>query len=447
MFKKLLSLFVGVLLVVSVLITALVATGNQGLIGLDTLFNNNPNQNNTDNDNPNNPGNNTGNNPDKEPSKGPKLTCFDFIDQSLQADGYTYLQDAYWGRGNNNLFVFDLSRLWFSFYDYRGISVVPEDWYKSDYYTHALWRYSHDLKEVHYDPIDETTSAIPLLNLDETRLSDPSGNFYEFIPWMNYYVDKFAQAGCPIEDLSETTLVGQYKTKLSKMTAEDVESVFDRKSTDGVIRYFADVHKPGNVEDHPRYREVNTIEEYNSMHMNHDWEQMYYFIATYKDFSNRTYDKPYGEVQAAALKHFVKDVLFEYTVWNKEVKNTPTLGAYFIIIDNPNSEFKHLFKNSKGENFTRNIMTYSMPFEADLIHANVDDIESKFITPYSPGNIWRQVKLFAENILLVNEDITFAEDFATYYTRPFNPDWQLRLGLKEFFDEKYNYTVDNIKYR
>jgi hypothetical protein len=444
MFKKLLSLFVGVLLVVSVLITALVATGNHSLLGLDSLFNNIPNQNNTDNDNStDNPGNNTGTNPDKEPSKGPKLTCYDFIDQSLQADGFTYLNGANWSRGPKNQFVFDLSKLWFSFLDYRNAHVVPENWHTEDYYRFVYQRYVHDKKELHFMPRSENT---PNNNLGTTaRLSEPNNMFYEFIPWMNYYVDKFAQSGCSIEDLSEETLLGSYKSTLSKATAEDVESVFDRKSTDGVIRYFADVHKLGNIEDHPRYREIKTLEEYDSLHMNNDWEQMYYFIVTYKDFSKRTYETT-RYVQAGALNHFVKDVLYEYTVWNQEVKMTPTLGAYFIYVDNPNRQFEYFYKNSRGVDATRNLLTYKTPYESTLLHSNVDDINSKFITPLFNEDPWHQIRYFAEGILLVNPDLKFAPDFPTYYTRPFNPEWQKRLGLKEFFDEKYGYTVDNIKY-
>ena len=48
-------------------------------------------------------------------SNEPRLSCFDFIDKQLVADGFTYLQDAKWSRGPYNKFIVDLVSLEFIF--------------------------------------------------------------------------------------------------------------------------------------------------------------------------------------------------------------------------------------------------------------------------------------------------------------------------------------------
>lgn len=441
--RNLLSLVIGALLVVTVMITALYAQGGLGAIGLNPNSNNNTNQNNNDSDsNPDDPGANQ-NDPVKN---APKLICFDFIDKSLQEDGFTYLEGTIWGRGPKNQFIFDVGRLEFSWRDHRNAHMVTDDWYKTDYIRHLEQRYVHSLKELQFMPQSIDGPYETTFPQKEKELSDPKHMHYDLIPWMNYYINKFKNAGCSIEGLDVDKLQIDYKKTVSTATQEDVVSVFDRKSKDGFLRYFADAHQPGNIEDHPRYREIKNFEDYDSLDMNNDWEQMYFFVLMYKNYSGRTFDESYGWTQGIVLREFVKDILFEYTVWNQEIKNTPTLGAYFIYVDNPNKEFQYLYKPTPGEGFSQDLRTFRFPFEAQMLHVNVDDVKKRFITPYDNGNFMDQMRLTIDMLKLVNPDVRFADDFLTHYSRPFNLEWQRRMGLTELFKEKYNFVVEDIKY-
>lgn len=428
-------LVVGVVLAKPLIITLI----NQGLSGLD--LNNNDNDNNDDNEPIDNPSN---------PNAGPKLTCFDFVDQSLEQDGMKHLGGSIWGRGFKNQFIFDVSKLNFSIIDEWNTAVTPEDWYTVDYYRYVSARYVHSKEEVHLSPTSEASPEHATFIIKGDYPAGQEGNFYEMNQWMNYYVERFEKYGCSIEDLKEETLLGSFKTKMSKATQADVVSVFDRKSDDGVLRYFADVHKPGKIEDHPRHVEINTFEDYDILDSDvrevGKFEGMALFIATYKDYTKRTYQRDFDNVQGVALTEFIKDVAYEYTVSSREHPRTPTLGIYFIYIDNPNKQFEYLYKPTAGSGFTQNLMTYRIPYETNLIQANVRDIQARVINPYDPGQIRNQIRHFIHNLKYVSPQVKFAPDFATNYTRPFNLRWQAMMGLTELYAEKYNLTVDNIKY-
>lgn len=436
-----LFIVIAVVLIATLWTASQYAQGKLGAIGLNPNSNNNTNQNNNDSD-PDDPGANQ-NDPVKN---APKLICFDFIDKSLQEDGFTYLEGTIWGRGPKNQFIFDVGRLEFSWREHRDTHMATDDWYKNDYLRLVQARYVHKLKEVQFSPSSIDGPHDPIRAVQEKQLSDTKSMFYDFIPWMNYYINKFKNAGCSIEGLDVDKLQIDYKKTVSTATQEDVVSVFDRKSKDGFLRYFADAHQPGNIEDHPRYREIKNFEDYDSLDMNNDWEQMYFFVLMYKDYSGRTFDESYGWTQGIVLKEFVKDILFEYTVWNQEVKNTPTLGAYFIYVDNPNKEFQYLYKPTRGEGFSLDLRTFSFPFEAQMIRVNVHEVKSRKISPYDSGQFMDQMRLTIDMLKLVNPDVRFADGFLAHYSRPFNLEWQRRMGLVELFDEKYGFTNQKIKY-
>lgn len=429
--RNLFYAMITMLLVIGIFVTSSMGKTPSGPVTNDPNTNNNTDNGQVDNPNPN---------------TGPKLTCFDFINQSLEQDGMKHLGGSIWGRGLKNLFIFDVSKLEFSITDDWNAAMTPEDWYVSDYYRYISVRYVYSKRELQSRPKTDEDSGF----LAEDRPVGDEGNFYELEHWMDYYVERFEKYGCSIQDLKEETLIGSFKTKKSKATQADVVSVFDRKSEDGVLRYFADVHKPGKIEDHPRHVEINTFEDYDILDSDvrevGKFEGMALFIATYKDYTKRTYQRDFDNVQGVALTEFIKDVAYEYTVSSREHPTTPTFGIYFIYIDNPNKQFEYLYKPTAGSGFTQNLMTYRIPYETNLIQANVQDIQARVINPYDPGQIRNQIRLFISNLKYVNPQVKFAPDFATNYTRPFNLRWQAMMGLTELYSEKYNLTVDNIKY-
>lgn len=447
MYKKLLSLFVGVLFVVSVLISALVATGNQGLIGLETLFNNNPNQNNTDNDNPtdnptDNPGNNTGTNPDKEPSKGPKLTCYDFIDQSLQADGFKYLEGTYWSRGEKNFFILDISKQEFYLADIYNTNVLSDDWYKTEFDRYYKYIYRHKSGEV---------SVYDILTISQSQLADPNHNFYEFPRWMNHYVAQAEKYGCPLNEISEDKLLGEYKTKMSKASAEDVLSSFDLTSNDGVIRYFKDAYTEGRVQEHTRYKELSSLEEYAALYDNGAPFEAYYMTnIIYKNPEKLVFERDRNGLAGSALEHFVKDVVYPNTNDPANGRKIPTIGVYFIYADNPN--FKYIYSApSKTSTFSNvhsgnDLSKFIMPYDATTVYANKGVGGIYEIYPYGVGflpKVFEQYLGFVKNL---NPLVNFSDDFIRNYTRPFDTRWQMEMGLEDFLDAKFGLINRDVKY-
>lgn len=106
-----LFIVIAVVLIATLWIVSQYAQGKLGTIGLNPNSNNNTNQNNNDsNSNPDDPGANQ----DDPVKNAPKLIYFDFIDKSLQEDGFTYLEGTIWGRGPKNQFIFDVGHFDFS---------------------------------------------------------------------------------------------------------------------------------------------------------------------------------------------------------------------------------------------------------------------------------------------------------------------------------------------
>lgn len=391
------------------------------------------------------------NKPDEVISNEPKLTCFELIDKQLTADGFTYLEEAKWGRGINNNFIVDLVVQEFQMSDYRNAETVPMDWYK-DYNSWVMWAYSHADKKLYNIAYvvsggsrEDEVAEVP---------NDPKNVqslIYEFPDWMDYYINQANKYGCSIEGLTAEKLTGEFKTLKSTATQSDVISVFDRKSEDGVIRYFNDVHVEGNIEDNPRYKEVMTKEEYYALAYQLNQEQFNVINVIYRDWSNRVYYPDGNNIQASIIKEFTKDVVFPYTTWVGDNPTNDTIGVYFIYVDNPNGEFEFIYKTPEhnGRTYVESIEkfeTLKTPKEGIMFMVNKQQDKDGPIWSMSSTLMNTLIAYMRDYIKYVNPDFNYAEDFVTYYTRPFNPDWQRVMGLTELFDKKYGYVNHEIKY-
>jgi len=135
-------------------------------------------------------------------------------------------------------------------------------------------------------------------------------------------------------------------------------------------------------------------------------------------------------------------------------KKEGTLGVYFINIDNPNRNFSSMYMApTKGTffsypkaDFSKDLRTLKMPFEATVFGAN-KVIESGYeLELFSVGNIGNVLEEYIRQIKMVNPDVKFSSDFVHNYTRPFAADWQSRFGLTKLFDAKFGLFDHSIKY-
>ncbi|MDP3445664.1 MAG: hypothetical protein Q8T08_22615, partial [Ignavibacteria bacterium] len=201
-------------------------------------------------------------------SNEPTLSCFDLIDKQLVADGFTYLKDAKWGRGEKNFFLIDIVAQEFQIADTLNMIFLKEDWYSVSFES--------DVKDVYIHADKQVWDNYSLMNgRDKVNAYEPNsaaayfynalgtGEYYHELPiWMDYYIEQTNKYGCSLAGLTTENLLNEYRTKQSTASASDVVSVFDRTSDDGVLRYFADVHVEGAIEDNPRYKELSSYEEY-----------------------------------------------------------------------------------------------------------------------------------------------------------------------------------------
>lgn len=394
-------------------------------------------------------------NPDNgnEVENEPKLTCYGFIDEMLKADGFEYLQDAKWGRGVNNSFIFDVEAQEFQMANELNANMIPSDWYVNDFNKYISQAYNYVDNKIWNTPAinagyskDAVGATVPF------DPNDVTGYYYEFPHWMAYYNEQAAQYGCSLTDLTTEKLLGEYKATKSTAGMSDVVSVFDRKSTDGVLRYFADVHQEGKVEDNPRYVELNSVEEYMALDNAENFETQYYVNILYHNPENYTFFPDLSGVQSSVIKEFTKDVVFEQTTWIKDEPTNPTLGIYFIYIDNPNGNFKSLYVTPSTE--TSGKINYSLskfdtmktPFEGSILLVNKTQVDEGVVWELTATRLMETLKWYLRLMHDNSPRFEYSEDFVTNYTRPFNPDWQNRMGLTALFDAKYGFTNKNIEY-
>ena len=428
-----------------ILISSIIVVVVIALIGVTVMFNNNKNKSiagvgNAVKDNP------TAVIPVSSTSV--KLSCFDFIDKQLVADGFTFLGGTKWGRGEKNLFIVDLAKQEFETADSNHLNVVPENWYSTEYDRYVDLVYKHETSKVIIMDYVRVNSTLPEseITVSAAKIAEPDNQYHEFPIWMNYYVSQFEGHGCSITGLTEAKL-GEYKTKTSKATMNDVVSVFDVKSTDGTISTFADVHTTGKVEDSPRYKEINSLDEFIALKDASGFE-VFYMYNILNTNTSKTFEADRTGLVGNAIKEFVKDVVYSKTLSTDVANETQkgTLGVYFINIDNQNKNFSSMYMApTKGTffsypkaDFSKDLRTLKMPFEGTVFGAN-KVIESGYeFELFSVGNIGNVLEEYIRQIKMVNPDVKFSSDFVYNYTRPFDINFQARFGLEKLFSEKFN---------
>ena len=379
------------------------------------------------------------------------LTCFDFIDRQLVADGFTYLQDAKWGRGVQNNFIIDVVEQEFQMTNYMIADTYDVDWYK-DYeeWVSRIYSYKEDkiFSGAFYLNGASRDEEVYLYNYVSGDVQD---HYYELKGWMEYYHSQFNKAGCSIEDITLEKLTEEYKTTKSNANPTDVVSVFDRKSDDGVLRYFADVHVKGNIEDNPRYKELNSKEEYLALHDAENQEQVYFVNVLYKDPTKILPYEDLGSLQGSAVfREFTKDVVFTQTSWIEENPNQETIGAYFIYVDNPNGNFAHFYKpfERSGSKLLYSLTDFDSiktPFDGFIMLVNKSDVARGKVYEINPQRKVGTLDFYLTIIKEFYPDFEYSEDFVTNYTRPFNHEWQKMMGLEAHFEEKYGLLEKGIK--
>lgn len=387
------------------------------------------------------------------PINNPKLTCFDYIDQLLMADGLKHLEGTKWGRGTNNIFIIDIEKQEFHYVgDFTDVKIsdLTADWYKKDFDTFVTHIYRHSTGEVTAEVIMRVNPSMDpkLYTTIKEELKDLDSLFYEFPFWMTHYVEQSAKFGCPL-GISEETLLDKYKTKISTAEAKDVLSSFDLKSTDGILRYFNDVHKVGTIEDDPRFREITNLDDYVKLQNTIGFDEGFYMInILYKDPAKLTFERDRSDLAARVIEEFVKDVVYPNTPRPEEQKTT--IGVYFIYADNPNFKYMYnapgktmLLDNSVGGRYMNK---FHMPFEGTVLYANKGEEKPYFMYPLSVGNIQDVLEHYIFQIEHIYSGAQFSDDFIRNYTRPFSIRWQRALGLEEFMNEKYGFINRNVKY-
>jgi len=387
-----------------------------------------------------------------------KLSCFDYIDKQLAVDGFTFLGGTKWGRGEKNLFIVDLAKQEFEMANPALLNVLPDNWYSTEYDRYVYLVYKHSEGQVILMDLVKigATANESTYKVSAAEIAEPNNQYHEFPIWMNYYVSQFESHGCSISGLTEVKL-GEYKTKMSKATDNDVVSVFDVKSTDGTISTFADVHTTGKVEDNPRYKEIQSMEDFIAL-KNASGFEAYYMINVINSSNSKVYDADATGLQASVIKEFTKDVVYTQTLSTEVANETKkrTLGVYFINIDNPNGNFKSLYTagvKGRGFNFVgpeigKNIKDFSIPYAGTVLGMEKASDTGYSYSAFNVSDISVALEVYITFIKELNPDVKFSSDFIHNFTRPFDINFKARFGLTKLFDAKYGGSLvdHSIKY-
>jgi hypothetical protein len=381
---------------------------------------------------------------EKEPETVKELlSCYDFIDQLLAADGFKHLEGAKWGRGEKNHFIIDIEKGEFHYADLYNPDLT-KDWYVNDFDTFVQNIYSHKTGEIiapasfRYDPNQDPDNY----TITKEELKNKENRFYDLPFWMTRYIEEATKFSCSLNDLT--------KTRMSTAEAKDVVSSFDLVSTDGVLRTFNDVHKPGDVKDDPRFKEITSLEEYAMLDTTPGLGGFYMINILYNNAGNYTFEKDRNGLSAKVIEEFVKDVVYPNTHIPSTDFTKKSFGVYFIYADNPN--FKYLYTvpgktplkdNSVGG---KNISRFNMPFEGTVLLANKATGKPYEMHPLAVGLIRDALANYIVFIKHYNPSIHFSDDFMFNYTRPFDITWQTEMGLSEFFDVKYGFINRDVRY-
>ena len=379
------------------------------------------------------------------------LTCFELIDSQFVADGFAYLQDAKWGRGVQNNFIIDVVEQEFQMTNHLIAHTNDADWYK-DYekWVDRIYSYEEDkiFSGAFYRNGASRDEEVYLYNYVSGDVQD---HYYELKGWMEHYHSQFSNAGCSIEGITLDKLTKDYKEIKSNATQKDIISVFDRKSIDGVLRYFADVHVEGDIEMNPRYKELESKDEYLALDSAVNFESVYFINVLYKDPTKQLFYEDLGTLQGSAVfRKFTKDVVFSQTSWIEENPTQETIGAYFIYIDNPNGNFAHFYKplERSGSKLLYSLSDFNSiktPFDGFIMLVNKSDVAKGKVYELNPKRKTSALDFYLELIKEYNRDFKYSEDFVIHYTRPFNLTWQKMMGLEAHFDAKYGLVEKGIK--
>lgn len=432
------KIFIAVILVLALITSVFVFLNNQpGTIKNDPVLTNDNGSGVVDNEKPDN---------------GKKLSCYDAINTLLEKDGFTYLEGTKWGRGEKNFFIVDLESKEFQLGDFFLLETLPEYWYKENFDRYISVVYKHKTVSIDVRVYDGTKSYVASTN-DKEGITQPESYYRDFPIWMDYYVNQFENYGCSIADEFNVSKLEEYKTKTSKTTERGVISVFDLKSTDGIIRNYNDVHQEGSVKDNPRYKELNSFEDFLALKSETGFE-VFFLINIINHDTNKIYEHGTGNIQATVIEEFIKDVAYKFTPERNDAKMVETIGIYFIDVDNPNGNFKSLYQepvknayysSNPNETYT-DLRELSIPFQGTIVHANKDDTTGYAYTPLSVHSVEHVFNEYIKSINLINPSVTFSEDFVWNYTRPFAYHWQKIMGLTKLFDAKYGQVNHSIEY-
>ena len=383
------------------------------------------------------------------------ISCFDLLDKQLTADGFTHLEGSMWGRGEKNRFLYDVVAQEFHVpFMFANFDELPADWYKNDFDRHVFLTYNF--------MDDETWSATylksggskdsPSATVEYDRTGIEGHMSFEFRPWMEYYNGVMDSYGCSLADLTVEELTGAYRTTLSSATEADIVSVFDRKSEDGVLRYFADAHVEGNIEDHPRYNELQTKEEYYALGPTIDFEEFYFINVMYRDPTTRPMLRDIRSMHSSIIKEFTKDVVFPNTTWIGDEPRRRTFGVYFIYVDNPSGEFEYMYTPPKvidgaAQYSLEDFESIRTPFNGFIMISNKSDMEAGVVYQIAPMEKRETLEFYLGLIKDYNPNFEYADEFLTNYSRPFDKDWQTFMGLGELFDEKFGFVNRDVEYR
>jgi hypothetical protein len=384
------------------------------------------------------------------------ITCFDFIDQLLMADGFKYLSGTRWGRGEKNFFLIDVASQEFQIADVYNTNVLTDTWFETELSRYVEFIYRHETGEATMEyflrGVPNATDYDRNLYVDtREELADPNNNFYELPLWMNRYVAETERFGCPIIGITEEKLLGEYKTEMSKAEAKDVVSSFDLKSTDGVIKYFKDAFKEGRVQDDPRYKEITSLEEFAKLDSTPRLGSFYMTNIIYKNPANFTFESNRDGLHGKALEHFVKDVVFPNTIDpDNNPGIQPTVGVFFLYVDSPDFEYIYtapakndLFSNVRSG---QDMRKFIMPYDATAVYSNKGMNDPYKIYPYGVGFVNNILSHYMRFITELNPSVQFSDDFVRNYTRPFDIKWQKQMGLSDFLDAKFGLIDRSVKY-
>ena len=380
------------------------------------------------------------------------LSCYEAINNLLEKDGFEYIDGTRWGRGEKNFFSFDVVEKKFHVGAYEFLNVMEDNWFDTEYNKFIGYTYSYDDKTLIHQQSIINGNIYNLKEDDYTMYPEElnnTENFYYEIPlWMEYYVDQFDKMG-----YSNVQNLDSLKSTTSNYRESNLVSVFDVKSNDGTIKYFGDVHQPGKVQDHPRYIELDSFEEFLALKSEESYEQFFSINIINQD-KTKVFESDSDLLQASDIEEFVKDVVFQFTPARNDKKAVETVGVYFINVDNPNGEFKRLYKepfggspyNSDITDDWSDIRELSIPYEGTIVEANKDDTEGYRYYQLSITELEHCLRESLKNVVFFNPNAKFTDDFIRNYTRPFAYDWQMRMGLTELFDEKYGLIDHVIQY-